>query len=55
LDSLELVGMEKKDLFRLMQVTRVNLVCLCHVDKYQLNEAADLVQSRDPSKKRPQI
>ncbi len=45
----------KSDLLRLMQVTRVNVVCLCDVDKYQLNEAADLVQSRDPSQKRPQI
>ena len=45
----------KSDLFRLMQVTRVDVVCLCDVDKHQLNEAADLVQSRDSSQKRPQI
>ena len=45
----------KSDLFRLMQVTRVDVVCLCDVDKHQLNEAADLVQSRDQSQKRPQI
>ena len=45
----------KSDLFRLMQVTKVDLVCLCDVDRIQLAEAADLVQARNPAQKRPQL
>lgn len=45
----------KSDLFRLMQVTKVEVVCLCDVDRNQLTKAADLVQSRNPSLKRPQL
>ncbi len=45
----------KSNLLRLMQVTKVDVVCLCDGYKHQLKEAADLAQSRDLSQKRPQI
>ncbi|MDA0793294.1 MAG: Gfo/Idh/MocA family oxidoreductase [Bacteroidetes bacterium] len=45
----------KSDLFRLMQVTKIDVVCLCDVDEYQLKEAADLIQNRQPGSKRPQL
>lgn len=45
----------KSDLFRLMQVTKIEVVCLCDVDQRQLDEAADLVQSRQYNLKRPQL
>jgi predicted dehydrogenase len=45
----------KSDLFRLMQVTSVHVECLCDVDRLHLTEAADLIQQRDPSQKRPQL
>jgi predicted dehydrogenase len=43
----------KNDLFRLIQVSPVNVVSLCDVDSRMLNEAADLVATRQKSKKRP--
>jgi predicted dehydrogenase len=45
----------KSDLFRLMQVADVDVVALCDVDKHLLNEAADMVQQRARSKKRPAL
>ncbi|HXJ55810.1 MAG TPA: Gfo/Idh/MocA family oxidoreductase [Verrucomicrobiae bacterium] len=43
----------KCDLLRLIQVAPVEVVSLCDVDKRTLDEAADLVASRQVSKKRP--
>jgi len=43
----------KCDLFRLIQVAPVDVVSLCDVDKRMLTEAADLVASRQVSKKKP--
>ena len=43
----------KVDLLRLLQVAPVEVVSLCDVDKRMLAEAADIVASRQPSKKRP--
>jgi predicted dehydrogenase len=43
----------KCDLFRLIQVAPVEVVSLCDVDKRMLTEAADLVASRQTSKKKP--
>ncbi|MEL6922460.1 MAG: Gfo/Idh/MocA family oxidoreductase [Bacteroidota bacterium] len=43
----------KSDLFRLMQVTLVEVVGLCDVDEKQLAEAAQLVKSRQSSGKLP--
>src|SRR5439155_12204603 len=43
----------KCDLLRLIQVAPVNVVSLCDVDKRMLNEAADIVASRQLSKQRP--
>src|SRR5437867_1333256 len=43
----------KCDLFRLIQVAPVEVVSLCDVDKRMLAEAADLVATRQPSKKKP--
>ena len=43
----------KCDLFRLIQVAPVEVVALCDVDKKMLAEAADLVASRQKSKKKP--
>lgn len=43
----------KSDLFRLLQVAPVEVVSLCDVDKRMLSEAADMVESRQESKKRP--
>src|SRR5947208_6826574 len=43
----------KCDLFRLIQVAPVEVVSLCDVDKRMLAEAADLVASRQLSKKKP--
>lgn len=45
----------KSDLFRLMQVTEVNVVSLCDVDQHQLEAAADLVAKRQKSGKRPRL
>src|SRR5437899_5993911 len=43
----------KADLFRLIQVAPVEVVSLCDVDKRMLNDAADMVATRQLSKKRP--
>src|SRR6266511_5570391 len=43
----------KCDLLRLVQVAPVEVVSLCDVDKRMLTEAADLVASRQVSKKKP--
>ena len=43
----------KCDLFRLIQVAPVEVVSLCDVDKRMLGEAADMVATRQVSKKKP--
>jgi predicted dehydrogenase len=43
----------KTDLLRLIQVAPVDVVSLCDVDRVMLNEAADIVASRQVSKKKP--
>lgn len=43
----------KTDLFRLIQVSPVEVVSLCDVDKNMLSAAADMVSQRQESKKRP--
>src|SRR6266404_4710769 len=43
----------KCDLFRLIQVAPVDVVSLCDVDKHMLSDAADMVATRQVSKKRP--
>jgi predicted dehydrogenase len=43
----------KADLLRLIQVAPVEVVSLCDVDKKMLSDAADLVATRQVSKKRP--
>jgi predicted dehydrogenase len=43
----------KTDLFRLIQVSPVEVVSLCDVDKNMLSAAADMVAQRQASKKRP--
>jgi predicted dehydrogenase len=43
----------KADLLRLIQVAPVNVVSLCDVDKQMLADAADLVATRQVSKKKP--
>src|SRR5689334_19348463 len=43
----------KTDLFRLIQVSPVEVVSLCDVDRNMLSEAADMVATRQASKKRP--
>src|SRR6266851_9395261 len=43
----------KCDLFRLIQVAPVEVVSLCDVDKHMLSDAADMVATRQVSKKRP--
>lgn len=43
----------KVDLLRLLQVAPVEVVSLCDVDKQLLSEAAEIVASRQHSKKRP--
>ncbi len=43
----------KCDLLRLIQVTPVEVISLCDVDRKMLSEAADLVASRQASKKKP--
>lgn len=45
----------KSDLFRLMQVTDVDVVALCDVDKNMLAEAASLVSQRQKSRKKPRL
>jgi len=43
----------KADLFRLIQVAPVEVVSLCDVDKHMLADAAEMVASRQASKKKP--
>src|SRR6266404_3171056 len=43
----------KCDLFRLIQVAPVQVVSLCDVDKKMLADAADMVATRQVSKKKP--
>lgn len=43
----------KSDLFRLMQVSDVEVVAVCDVDKNHLNEAAELIAQKQKSKKTP--
>src|SRR5947209_9534147 len=43
----------KADLLRLIQVAPVEVVSLCDVDKRMLEEAAEIVASRQASKKKP--
>src|SRR6476659_74147 len=43
----------KADLLRLIQVAPVEVVSLCDVDKHMLAEAADIVATRQLSKKKP--
>src|SRR5262249_37149641 len=43
----------KADLFRLIQVAPVEIVSLCDVDRRMLADAADMVATRQISKKRP--
>lgn len=43
----------KADLLRLIQVAPVEVVSLCDVDKQMLSEAADIVATRQASKKKP--
>src|SRR5580693_346794 len=43
----------KTDLFRLIQVSPVEVVSLCDVDKHMLSDAADMVALRQASKRRP--
>ena len=43
----------KADLFRLIQVAPVEVVSLCDVDKQMLERAADMVATRQASKKKP--
>ena len=43
----------KADLLRLIQVAPVDVVSLCDVDSTMLSDAADLVATRQASKKRP--
>ena len=45
----------KSDLLRLIQVAPVEVVSLCDVDKRMLAEAADIVASRQASKKKPRL
>ena len=43
----------KCDFIRLIQVAPVEVVSMCDVDKRMLTEAADIIQARQDSKKRP--
>ena len=45
----------KSDILRLVQVAPVEIVSLCDVDSIMLDKAADLVASRQVSKKRPRL
>ena len=45
----------KSDILRLIQIAPVEIVSLCDVDKQMLAEAADLVASRQRSKKKPRL
>ncbi len=43
----------KSDLFRLIQISPVEVVSLCDVDSKMLSDAADMVSTRQRSRKRP--
>src|SRR5579884_2287376 len=43
----------KSDLLRLIQVSPVEVASLCDVDKRMLSQAADIVATRQRSKRRP--
>src|SRR3954463_16555114 len=43
----------KADLFRLIQVAPVEVVSLCDVDKQMLAQAAEMVSTRQTSKRKP--
>src|SRR4051812_41074742 len=43
----------KNDLFRLIQVSPVNVVAICDVDQHQAADAAAVVAQRQKSKKSP--
>src|ERR1700739_2039524 len=45
----------KSDLLRLIQIAPVEVVSLCDVDKHMLDEAGEIVQSRQKSKKKPRL
>lgn len=45
----------KSDLLRLIQISPVEVVSLCDVDRKMLDEAAELVASRQVSKKKPRL
>ncbi len=45
----------KSDLFRLIQVSPVEVVALCDVDQHKLSEAADMVSKRQKSGNRPRM
>src|SRR5450755_2858199 len=45
----------KCDLFRLIQVSPVEVVSMCDVDKQMLSQAAEMVASRQVSKKSPRL
>jgi predicted dehydrogenase len=45
----------KNDLFRLLQVSPVEVVSLCDVDRKMLQEAAEMVAARQKSKKEPRL
>src|SRR5437660_7674319 len=45
----------KVDILRLIQVAPVEVVSLCDVDSKMLNDAADIVASRQASHKRPRL
>src|ERR1041385_5209127 len=48
-------GDGKIDVRRLVQVAPVEIVSLCDVDSKMLSEAADIIASRQASKKRPRL
>jgi len=45
----------KSDILRLVQIAPVEIVSICDVDKVMLEKAADLIASRQISKKRPKL
>ncbi len=45
----------KSDLFRLIQVSPVEVVSMCDVDKQMLSQAAEMVATRQVSKKTPRL
>src|SRR4051812_22268686 len=45
----------KCDLMRLIQVSPVDVVSICDVDKKMVEDAAELISSRQVSKKKPRI